>query len=220
MSDTQVRRVTGIAGVAIGALSMLLVPLYFAYSGAPPSANVLARNLINIILAAFMIVFLVGLAHLIRKVDAAFEWIASLVQGAGLTFVAVLLVGISLEVGAVFGGPEGTIDPTIDGPLAAGSMLIHGSIGRALTVVILTAAGYAILHTGLLPDWLGRSAYGIALINLAFIPSMFFGPDAARFYSAVGWGNSALVASLIAYWILAVGIVLLKRPEKVAGSVA
>jgi hypothetical protein len=94
-------------------------------------------------------------------------------------------------------------------------MLIHGSIGRALTVVILTAAGYAILRTRMLPNWIGRAAYAIALINLAFIPSMYFGTDATQFYSAVGWGNSALVASFIAYWILAVGITLLRHTRKV-----
>ena len=135
-----------------------------------------------------------------------------------MTWVALLLVGISLEVGAIFGGPEGPIDPTIDGPLAHGTMLIHGSIGRTLTVLILTAAGHAILRTRMLPTWIGRAAYGIALLNAAFIPSMFFGPDAARFYSAVGWGNSALVASLIGYWIFAVGFTLLRRAHRAPAS--
>lgn len=214
MSNAQVGRLTGMAGVAIGIASILLIPLYFMYAGAPPASNVLTRNLISILLCGFLIVFLAGLSHLIRKADAAYEWIASLVHGAGMTWVATLLVGVSLEVGAIFGGPEGTVDPTVDGPLAHGTMLIHGSIGRALTVLILTAAGYAILRTRVLPNWIGRAAYGIALVNVAFIPSMYFGIDAAQFYSAVGWGNSALVASFIAYWILAVGIALLRHAPK------
>ena len=128
-----------------------------------------------------------------------------------MTWVAVLLVGLSLEVGAIFGGPAGTIDPTIDGPLAHGTMLIHGAIGRALTVVILTAAGYGVIRTRLIPVWMGKVAYAIALVNLAFMPAMFFGTDPTQFYSAIGWGNSALVASFIGYWILAAGIMLLKR---------
>jgi len=220
MSNAQVARLTGITGVSIGVASILLIPLYFTYAGPPPASNVLTRNLISIILCVMLIVFLSGFSHLIRKADAAYEWIASVVYGAGMTWVAVLLVGVSLEVGAIFGAPDGTIDPTIDGPLARGSMLIHGSIGRALTVVILTAAGYAIHHARILPLWLGKGAYTIALVNLAFIPSLYFGTDAAQFYSAVGWGNSALVASLIAYWMLAVGISLLRRARHVpAGSV-
>ena len=71
-------------------------------------------------------------------------------------------------------------------------MLIHGSIGRGLTVVYLTAAGYGASRTGVLPAWFGRFAYVIAAINLAFVPLLFFGTDAARFYSAIGWGNSAV----------------------------
>ncbi len=210
-NDTHVRRVTGYAAVATGFGSALLIPLYFTDSRLPTAANVLTRNLINIFLCTFLIVFFTGLSRLIRKADAAYEWIASLVFGGGLTYVAVLLVGISLEVGAILGQPAGTIDPTIDGPLAKGAMLIHGSIGRALTVVILTAAGYSIRGTRIMPNWLGQAAYVIAGINLVFIPSMYFGTNAAQFYSAIGWGNSALVASMIAYWIMATGIVSLRQ---------
>ena len=219
MNSAQVQRITGWSGVIIGLGSISLIPLYFTYSGVPPSLNVLTRNLINLVLCAFLIIFMAGFSYLIRKRDPACEWIASLVYGASLTYVAVLLVGISLEVGAIFGGPEGTIDPTVDGPLAHGAVLIHGSIGRALTVVITSAAGYAGVRTRLLPACLGWAAYGIALINLIFVPSMYFGTDPAQFYSALGWGNTAFVASFIAYWIMAVGVRLLRNPQNVAGQI-
>ncbi|MFJ8018380.1 hypothetical protein [Streptomyces sp. NPDC096339] len=31
-------------------------------------------------------------------------------------------------------------------------------------------------------------AASVAAVNLAFVPSLFFGTDAADFYTAVGWG--------------------------------
>jgi hypothetical protein len=34
---------------------------------------------------------------------------------------------------------------------------------------------------------------------------LYFGIDAARFCSALGWGNTALTAGLILYWAAAVG---------------
>jgi hypothetical protein len=34
-----------------------------------------------------------------------------------------------------------------------------------------------------------------------------------EFYSAIGWGNTALVGSFIAYWMVAVGIAAMKRPS-------
>ena len=78
---------------------------------------------------------------------------------------------------------------------------------------MLLAAGFAVIRTQIAPRWLGYAAYVIALFNLVFVPSMYFGKDAAVFYSAIGWGNSASCASFLAYWILAIGIVLLRRPR-------
>lgn len=213
MDNAQVRLITGISGVMVGVTSIILIALYFMYSGAPPAWNVLTRNLIGLILFGFMIVFIAGFSHLIRRANAAYEWAASLVYGAGLIFVAVALVAISLEAGVIFGNPDGTLDPTINGPLADGNILIHGSIKRVLTIVFLVPAGFAVLRTKMLPAWAGRAAYVIALCNLAFVPSLYFGKEAAQFYSAVGWGNSAFVASFFGYWILAVGITLLRQPR-------
>jgi hypothetical protein len=89
-----------------------------------------------------------------------------------------------------------------------------------LTAVMLFAAGYAVLRSAALPRWVGWLAHLVALINLAFVPSLFFGRDVAKFYSAHGWGNSALAGCLIGYWILAAGIFLLRkrRPEHVAAT--
>jgi hypothetical protein len=197
--------------VAVGVLSTLVIPLYFMYSGPPPAWNVFTRDLVGLLTCAFLFVFFAGFAHLIRSAGASYEWIASLIYGSGLLFVGVTLVAISLEAGVVFGAPNGTLDPTIDGPLAEGNILIHGSIKRLLTAVFLIPAGYALLRTQMVPRWIGRAAYAIAAIDMVFVPSIYFGKDAAQFYSAIGWGNSALVAALFGYWILAVGVILMRK---------
>jgi len=213
MNDAQIQRITGWSGVAIAVLAIATVPLYFMYEGPPPAWNVFTRNLVGLIDFAFMIAFIAGFSHLLRRKGPAFDWLASVFQSAGMLFVAVGLVAVSLEAGVVFGTPDGSIDPTINGTLAEGNMLIQGSIKRLLTVVMLLAAGFAVIRAQIAPRWLGYAAYAIALFNLAFVPSMYFGKDAAVFYSAIGWGNSAFCASFLAYWILAIGIVLLRRPR-------
>ena len=213
MSHAQVRYITGLSGVAIAVLSTLVIPLYFMYSGPPPAWNVFTRDLVGLLTCAVLIVFFAGFSHLIRSAGAAYEWIASLMYGTGLLFVGVTLVAISLEAGVVFGSPNGTVDPTIDGPLADGNILIHGSIKRLLTVVFLVPSAYALLRTRMVPRWIGRAAYVIAAIDMVFVPSIYFGKDATQFYSAIGWGNSALVAALFGYWILAVGVTLLRKPR-------
>lgn len=211
MNNSQAQRVMGIAGVMLGLGVTLSIPLYFIYSGPPPAWNVLTRDLVNLISIAFMLVFIACFSHLIRRADEDSGWLASIFYGAGMLFVAVALVAIALEAGVVFGTPDGTVDPTIDGPLANANILIHGSIKRLLTVVMLVPAGYAVLRTGILPRWVAWSAYLIAAANLAFVPSLYFGSDVTKFYSAIGWGNSAFVASFLGYWILAVGIAALRR---------
>jgi hypothetical protein len=219
VNEAPLRRLTGGCGLAVGALTLLLIPLYFIYSGPPPASNVLTRNLISIVLCGFVLVFLVGLAQLLRGAasDPPPALAVEVFHGAGLAFVVVSLAARALEVGGVLAVSDGSVDPTIDGPLAHGAMLLHGSIARMLTAVLLGAAGYAIARTRLLPRWAARAAYVIAAVNLAFVPSLYFGTDATQFYSAVGWGNTALTGSLISYWTLAVGIALLRsHPEPTA----
>lgn len=214
MDDIRIRRLMGVCGVAAGVLAAVSVPLYFVYSGAPPASNVLARILLNILTCGALLVFLTGLRHLIRSAGPGFEWLASLVFGSGLAYVTVTFVAASIEAGTVLEHPDGTLDPTVDGTLAHANMLLHGSVARLLTAILLTAAGYAILRSGMLPRWIGRLAYAVAIVNLAFVPSLFFGTDAADFYSAVGWGNTAMAAALVVYWALAVGITVLKRSSR------
>jgi cbb3-type cytochrome oxidase subunit 3 len=220
METTQARRVTGLCGVLIGLGATLSVPLYFMYSGPPPAWNVLSRDLVNLVVLALFIVFVAGFSHVLRRADPVNEWVASVVYGAGMLSVGVSLIAVAHEAGVVFGAPDGTLDPTTDGPLAEANILIHGSIKRMLTAVMLFAAGYAMLRSDAFPRWVGWFAHLVALINLAFVPSLFFGRDVTKFYSAHGWGNSALTGCLIGYWMLAVGIVLLRkrRSERVAAT--
>nr|MDT0518919.1 hypothetical protein [Streptomyces sp. DSM 41633] len=216
MNENHVRRLMGICGIAAGALAAVAVPLYFVHSGPPPAGNVLARILLNLLTCAALLAFLAGLRHVIRGAGPAFDWPATLVFGAGLAYVTVTLVAASVEAGIVLEHPGGGLDPTVDGPLAHANMLLHGSAARLLTAVLLAAAGYAILRAGVLPRWTGYSAHGVAAVNLAFVPSLFFGTDAADVYSAVGWGNTALTAALLVYWAFAVGIALLRSTPRAA----
>ncbi|MFG2990324.1 hypothetical protein ACGFZK_13715 [Streptomyces sp. NPDC048257] len=149
-----------------------------------------------------------------RIVAAAAAAAVAVVDTAGLAYVTVTPVAASVEAGIVLENPGGRLDPAVDGPLAHANMLMHGSAARLLTAVLLTAAGYAILRAGVLPRWTGYPACAIAAVHLAFVPSLFFGTDAACFYSAVGWGNTALTAALLVYWAFAVGIALLRRTPR------
>jgi hypothetical protein len=213
MANLQAQRVMGISGLLMGLAVLLTIPLYFIYTGPPPAWNVLTRALITLASLASMLVFVACFSYLVRRADVTLDWLASIVYGAGMLYVAVALVATALEAGVVFGAPDGTLDPTTDGVLAHANILIHGSIKRLLTATMLVPAGYAVLRTRMLPGWVAWSAYIIAVCNVAFVPSLFFGVDVTRFYSAHGWGNSAFVGGFLGYWTLAVGIAsMTQRP--------
>jgi hypothetical protein len=202
MSEVVARRLTGLAAVVAAVALIVQVPLYFVYDGPPPDGNVLSRLLIGIVALASLVVFVTALRELVRRVSPAHEWVGSIAFSTGLVYATVTLVSMGLEAGAVI-AVDHPIDPTID---VSGTYILYGSISRLMLALFLTALGYAVSRTRLLPRWTGRSAYVLAGINLAFVPSLFFGNDPAFFYAANGWGTTALMGAVLSYWLLAVGV--------------
>src|SRR5688500_2926380 len=124
MTDTDVRRITGWSGILVGIGTLSSVPLYFVHSGPPPASNVLTRALISLFVLALMLLFFSSLSHLIRRARAETEWLASLMYGAALLFLAIAFVATAMETGVVYFTPDGSVDPTTDGPLAAVNVLL------------------------------------------------------------------------------------------------
>ena len=53
----------------------------------------------------------------------------------------------SLETGVALQYPDGSKDPTIDGPLANGMALLHGPIARCLVATLLVALAVSLRRT-------------------------------------------------------------------------
>lgn len=209
MSEATIRRYTGLFGVVASLAIVVQVPLYFIYSDAPPDWNILTRSLIGIVGCVFYIVFFTGLRQLILRVNEEYDWIATVIQMAGLLWVAMVFVPQSMEAGAAI-AVDLNIDTTKEGPFAAAQYLMQGLISRLLMGLFLIALGIVVSRLNLLPRWVGRSAYVLAMINLAFVPAIYFGDDPANFYSAQGWGTTASMGALWSLWTLAVSISTLR----------
>lgn len=125
-------------------------------------------------------------------------------------YVVVTLVASSLEVGTSLQYPDGSLDPTVDGPLAAGMVLLHGPIGRVLVATFLLGLAAALSGRGCFPRWVLTGSVVLALANLALVPSLFFGMDAARFYAANGWGAVASIGALNVIWFAVLGRAVLR----------
>lgn len=171
--------------------------------------------LIDMFMMACILVFLAGLRHLIRQARSEYEWVGTLMFGTGLVLVAVTLVADSLEGGTALDTVAGRADPTAIRALTEGYLLLFGSIGCILFALLSAASGYATLVTSVLPRWTGWLSYAVAILNLAAIPSLYGGTDAAGFYTAAGWGVAVIATFPWLIWTLIVSILLL-RNRKVA----
>jgi hypothetical protein len=210
MNELLARRFTGWSCLAAAAAFIIEVPLYYVYSGPPPDANVLTRLLIGILALGFLLIFVTTFRELIKSVDSQWEWVANLAFATGLCYVVVTLVSSGLEAGAVI-AVDHPIDPTIN---VSGTYILYGSIGRMLLGFFLVALGYAVIKSRVLPRWTGRSAYVLALVNVAFIPSLFFGNEPSFFYAANGWGTTASMGAILSYWLLMMSIVTLRSSRR------
>jgi hypothetical protein len=173
--------------------------------------------LITIIGSTILIVFLCGFGLIIRAASPDLAWAATLVLVSGLMWLTFSLVAKSMEAGTVIVSKV-PIESARFGTLAPGQFLLWGSIGRAMMTLFLSASGMAILRGRLMPAWFGRSAWVLALVNLAFVPSIFFGPDSTHFYSANGWGTTATIPGLVVCWILVASIILVRTPDNLAAG--
>ena len=207
--NTEARKISGICAVVVGVLSMLLVPLYFVYSDAPPADNVLSRNLVT---AVTFTVFLVFATALKRVLGGGL--VGDIASMAGVVYATVTLVAASLETGVALEYPDGSKDPTIDGPLANGMALLHGPIARLLVATLPDLAlAVAIWRTAVLPRWVRTGSVLLAVVNLAFMPSLFFGMNPEHFYAANGWGSTASLGMVNMLWIGAIGVALLRGKQ-------
>ena len=212
MNLTNLRRSTGIFGLIATIISLTSLPLYFIYPDAPPQWTVLTRVLITILGSSLLIVFLCGFRLVVREDNPVREWEATVVLVSGLMWLAFSLVAKAMEAGTVIVSPE-PIESARFGALAPGQFLLWGSIGRAMTTLFLSASAIAILRGRLMPAWFGRSSWVLAAVNVAFVPSIFFGPDSTHFYSANGWGTTATIPGLVLCWILVASIILIRTPD-------
>lgn len=211
-ADLTTTAFAGRAGMAVGALAVPLVALYFVYSGPPPEWNVLTRSLLTLMIMAVLTAFGVALARLLPRDDTGRRTIAGQLAIVSLfTYVAVILFATSLEAGTPLAFPDRGMDPTTDGPLAAAMALAHGPIAHLWIAMFLlgfarAARQFTTAASPMVLRWALRGATVVGVINLLAVPSLYFGMDATHFYAINGWGADALVGLITMVWVGLIGL--------------
>jgi len=214
------QRWIGGAAVMGGVFAVAELPLYFVVPACNtcsvdtgslmPDGLILTRTLFNFLALTGFLIFMSGVRFLIGRSDARFEWYGAVAGTAGVAWTIVDMVAKGLEGSSAIQTTE-LIDPTRTVP----TYLLYGSISHLLLTVFGVAFGYAVLRTRALAAWVGWSAFAVALVHLAGVPSMFFGYNSSEFYASNGWGAVAMFNGIAALWLAVVGISVLrsKAPE-------
>ena len=207
MSDFALQHWTGVFGIAFVALNLIVIPLYFVYSGPPPVRNVLTRVFTSMVALMGLIAFQVGFRSTILQARSDLEWLGTLCLAFGLANAILTFVADSLQAGSVLGKTK-PIDPTLVGFGAEKTMVLYGPVSRLLSAAFLVSAGSAILITGVLPAWIGWLAFAVGIIQFVFVPTIFSTTDPARFYSINGWGIP-VAGGFYLLWILTTSVFLI-----------
>jgi hypothetical protein len=229
VNDLQMRRLTGAFALSSVILWLPIFPMYMSgdpsvslYDGVSIAEDffrlrniVFTRILLGLALYVTLMIFAVGLRDLIRRANAQYEWVGTLLTMAMVVWVGVTLVANGLEGGIVLDTLSGHGDPSVARALSMGYLLIYnGSIAFVMTGFFLGIAGYATFAVKILPQWTGWLAYISMLLCVLAIPAMYFGPvDTSGFYNAGGWGAALIANFPPLLWFLTVGILLIRSKE-------
>lgn len=84
-------------------------------------------------------------------------------------------------------------------------VLLHGPVARVLIATYLVALTIAVRRVQVLPRGVLVGNVVLAVINLALVPSLFFGMNAAFVYAANGWGSVASIGAVNVIWFAVLG---------------
>ncbi len=218
-------QIAGVFGVIACAVALAEFPLWFMGGSMPHfwettafsefatrhSTLYLTRTLMDLFIFGLLVVFFGGFRHLVVMTDASYEWMATIFFGIGMIYTALTLVSDSLTGSIALDTVGGRADPTVIRTLNESTVLMFGSVGIFLIATMMAVAGILILRTKALPSWTGWLALATAVWDLAFVPTMYFGRDFTRFYSAAGDGPAGAAPFPFIIWIVGRAICMLKK---------
>jgi hypothetical protein len=173
----------------------------------------LHRTLLDMFIFSFLLVFMAGFRQIIIQKDHDYEWMATLFFGIGLVYITLTLVADSITGAVGLDTVAGNPNPTIILGLTEATILMYGSVALMLLGMMLSLATYLLFKTEAMPKWVGWITGLVALLNFAFVPTMYFGTDPTKFYSAAGLGPSVGATFPFLIWIAIVSVLMIRKKE-------
>jgi hypothetical protein len=158
---------------------------------------------LEVVGVVLFIPFAAYLTGVFRRVDGEGSWLPSTVFGSALFFVVSGVVSFSAGATAYYHAGEG-VHPDVLLALAHLRSFAF-TIGWAVAALFLATSATVILSRNVLPRWLGWTAIALAAALLAGLATPT--SDVAQ-----------TPPMLMALWVLAVSVTLLRQPEAFAAS--
>ena len=218
-------RIAGILGLIACLIAFAEFPLWFVGESMPKfwdaaafsefvvrhSSLYLTRTLMDLFIFSLLIVFFGGFRHLIVRTNPSYEWLGTTFFGTAAIYIALTLISDSFAGTIALDTIDGRADPTVIRTLNESTLLLFGSVAEVLVATMMVIAAIMIFNTRALPRWTGWLALIAAVVNLAFVPTMYFGTDFAKYYSAAGDGPAATAPFIFIIWIFATAICMVRK---------
>jgi hypothetical protein len=218
-------RIAGTLGVIACIIAFAEFPLWFvgesmprfwdetAFSEFVARHNMLylTRTLMDLFILSLLIVFFGGFRYLIVIKNASYEWLATTFLVVAAIYTTLTLISDSFAGTIGLHTLDEKVNPTVVRTLNESTLLLYGSVTESLIATMMVIAGILIFRTKALPRWTGWLALFAAVWNLAFVPTMYFGTDFTKFYSAAGDGPAATAPVAFVIWILSTAICMMRK---------
>lgn len=227
MSNARIYRISGICALAAIAITCCEYPLYMVrgtFPGLSDSAGMVeftARNAHNIysclllegVIVTLIMVFLAGLRHMIGVASPQHEWLATIMFGLGIVYLALTLVADSLQAATAVDAQSTSPDGTIVRAIFESMLLMYGETALFLMGVFMALGSWLARAARVLPAWSSWVGFACAAGCFVFLPSVYVDrPNFMGFYNPVGWGSTALASGLpLATWMVVAGILMLRK---------
>ncbi|MFO0634128.1 MAG: hypothetical protein U0168_14880 [Nannocystaceae bacterium] len=230
VEDLRGVRVAGWLGLLALAITAAEFPLWFVDDRVPPfwqaaafaefvgrhGTLYLSRTVMDLAIFGLLLVFFGGLRQLFVRTRPACEWLATTMFGVALVYIAVTLVADALTASIGLDVADGHPDPTVIRALNEASVLLFGSVGISLLVLLLVLGSVLVLVTAALPRWLAWLGFAAAACDLAFVPTIYRGTDFnAGLYVAAGDGPAAIAPAAFLVWVACIAVGMARaRPQR------
>jgi hypothetical protein len=171
----------------------------------------ITRTLMDFVIYNLLLVFLAGFRRMAIDHYKTLEWLAILFLSLSIVYITIQLIADCISGSMGLDTFNGKADPVVLRTMVEMTLLMFGSAGLIFIGTLLMIAAVLNHLSGMFKRWYTWVSVVVAILNYAFVPSMYFGTDPSRFYSTGGFGPALMATFPFLTWIVITGILMIRK---------